>query len=234
MIGFFFLEKTLKTPKGDVFGLTKSLSTQFPGRVVNSPLAEASILGLSIGYALAGKRPVAFLQFADFLPIAYNQIVSELGSMYWRTDGGWTVPVIVMITCGGYRPGLGPFHASSYEALAIHTPGVDVVMPSSAGDAAGLLNAAFESERPTLFFYPKNCLNDRDRMTSTDVQKQLIPLGIGRTIREGKDITLVGYGNTVPLIEKSRQGAHRSRSQPRNHRPEILEPLGQGSGHRFG
>jgi 2-oxoisovalerate dehydrogenase E1 component len=193
----------LEDPKGDVFGLTKSLSTQFPGRVVNSPLAEASILGLSIGYALAGKRPVAFLQFADFLPIAYNQIVSELGSMYWRTDGGWTVPVIVMITCGGYRPGLGPFHASSYEALAIHTPGVDVVMPSSAGDAAGLLNAAFESERPTLFFYPKNCLNDRDRMTSRDVGKQLIPLGIARTIQEGKDITLVGYGNTVPLIEKA-------------------------------
>lgn len=189
----------LEDPKGDVFGLTKGLSTAYPGRVKNSPLAESTILGVTIGEALAGKRPVAFLQFADFLPIAYNQIVSELGSMYWRTDGGWQAPVIVMITCGGYKPGLGPFHASSYEALAVHTPGVDVFMPSTAGDAAGLLNSAFESGRPTLFFYPKSCLNDRENATSPDVDRQIIPLGRARTVRSGKDITLVGYGNTVKL-----------------------------------
>jgi len=202
----------LEDPKGDVFGLTKGLSTTFPGRVRNSPLAEATIVGVSIGEALAGRRPVACLQFADFLPIAYNQIVSELGSMHWRTDGGWEAPVIVMVTCGGYKPGLGPFHASSYEALAVHTPGVDVFMPSTAGDAAGLLNAAFESGRPTLFFYPKSCLNDRDNATSCDVEKQLIPLGRARTVRQGKDITLVGYGNTVKLclqaaVALSSQGA---------------------------
>ena len=189
----------LEDPKGDVFGLTKGLSTAYPGRVKNSPLAESTILGVTIGEALAGKRPVAFLQFADFLPIAYNQIVSELGSMHWRTDGGWQSPVIVMITCGGYKPGLGPFHASSYEALAVHTPGVDVFMPSTAGDAAGLLNSAFESGRPTLFFYPKSCLNDRENATSSDVEKHLIPLGKARIARSGKDITLVGYGNTVKL-----------------------------------
>lgn len=189
----------IEDPKGDVFGLTKGLSTTYPGRVRNSPLAESTIVGVSIGEALAGKRPVAFLQFADFLPIAYNQIVSELGSMHWRTDGGWEAPVIVMVTCGGYKPGLGPFHASSYEALAVHTPGVDVFMPSTAGDAAGLLNAAFESGRPTLFFYPKICLNDRENATSSDVEKQLVPPGRARTVRQGEDITLVGYGNTVKL-----------------------------------
>lgn len=193
----------LEDPKGDVFGITKGLSTAFPGRVKNSPLAEASIVGISIGEALAGRRPVAFLQFADFLPIAYNQIVSELASMYWRTDGGWQCPVIVMITCGGYRPGLGPFHASSFEALAVHTPGVDVMMPSTAGDAAGLLNAAFESGRPTLFFYPKNCLNDPTQATSTDIEKHFVPLGRARLVREGKDLTLVGYGNTVSLCRKA-------------------------------
>lgn len=193
----------IEDPKGDVFGLTKGLSTRWPTRVKNSPLAEASILGVTIGQALAGQKPVAFLQFADFLPIAYNQIVSELGSMYWRTDGGWQCPVIVMITCGGYKPGLGPFHASSYEALAVHTPGVDVMMPSTAGDAAGMLNAAFDSGRPTLFFYPKSCLNDRSNSTSKDVSKQFVPLGVSRKVKQGNDITLVGYGNTVGLCVRA-------------------------------
>jgi 2-oxoisovalerate dehydrogenase E1 component len=189
----------LEDPKGDVFGITRGLTDEFPGRVVNSPLAEATIVGVSVGQALAGKRPVAFLQFADFLPIAYNQIFAELGSMYWRTDGGWQVPVIVMVTCGGYRPGLGPFHASSMEGLAAHTPGVDVFMPSTAGDAAGLLNAAFESERPTIFFYPKNCLNDRNATTSRDVAKQLVPIGRARVHRTGEHLTFVAWGNTVRL-----------------------------------
>ena len=119
----------LEDPKGDVFGVTRGLSTKYPGRVRNSPLSESLILGVSVGEALAGRRPVAFLQFADFLPIAYNQIVSELGSMYWRSDGAWESPVIVMISCGGYKPGLGPFHASSFDGLAAHTPAVYVMMP---------------------------------------------------------------------------------------------------------
>ncbi len=190
-------------PKGDVFGVTKGLTGKYPGRVENSPLSESLIVGTSIGRALAGDRPVAFLQFADFLPIAYNQIFAELGSMYWRTDGKWQAPVIVMVTTGGYRPGLGPFHASSMEAVAAHTPGVDVVFPSTAADAAGLLNAAFDSERPTIFFYPKNQLNDRVTATSSDVQKHLVPLGIAKTVREGADITFVTYGNTVPLAGRA-------------------------------
>lgn len=193
----------IEDPKGDVFGVTKGLSTEFTDRVRNSPLAEASIIGISIGNALAGARPVAFLQFADFLPIAYNQIFSEMGSMYWRTDGDWQVPMIIMITCGAYRPGLGPFHANSLEAIAAHTPGVDVFMPSTAADAAGLLNAAFRSSRPTLFFYPKSCLNDRERSTSTDVAKQLVPIGRARKTRNGDALTLIGWGNTVGLCEKA-------------------------------
>lgn len=193
----------IEDPKGDVFGLTKGLSTEFPHRVRNAPLAEASIIGISVGNALAGAYPVAFLQFADFLPLAYNQIFSELGSMYWRTNGGWQVPMIVMVTCGGYRPGLGPFHASSMESIAAHTPGLDVFMPSNAADAVGLLNAAFKSKRPTLFFYPKSCLNDRQRTTSTDVTKQLVPIGRARKTRVGDALTFVGWGNTVKLCEKA-------------------------------
>jgi 2-oxoisovalerate dehydrogenase E1 component len=193
----------LEDPKGDVFGITKGLSQAFPGRVQNSPLAESTIVGVSIGRALAGERPVAFLQFADFFPIAFNQIFAELGSMHWRTDGGWKCPVIIMATCGGFKPGLGPFHASSMESIAVHTPGVDVYMPSSAGDAAGLLNAAFESQRPTVFFYPKSSLNDRSAATSRDVARQIVAIGKARMHRKGNDFTFVAWGNTVSLCDKA-------------------------------
>ena len=128
-----------------MFKVTLSLSTEFPGRVINSPLSETSIVGISIGKALAGKRPVAFIQFGDFFPLAYNQLYSEVASMYWRTGGKYEVPLILMVTCGGYRPGLGPFHAASMEATAAHIPGIDVILPSNAADAAGLLNNAFDS-----------------------------------------------------------------------------------------
>ena len=109
------LGEDIEDPKGDVFGVTKGLSTEHPQRVMNAPLSESTIVGTAVGRALAGQRPVAFLQFADFLPLAFNQIVSEMGSMHWRTDGQWSAPVIVMIACGGYRPGLGPFHAQTFE-----------------------------------------------------------------------------------------------------------------------
>ncbi len=192
----------IEDPKGDVFGLTRSLSTEFPGRVVNAPLSESTILGTSIGRALAGGRPVAMIQFADFLPLAYNQILSELGAMYWRSGEQWECPVIVMAICGAYRPGLGPYHAQSPESVMAHVPGVDVFMPSSAMDAAGMLNAAFASGRPSIFFYPKSLINERVRMTSTDVEKQRVPIGRARVEREGGDITIVSWGSTLPLCGK--------------------------------
>lgn len=193
----------LEDPKGDVFGLTKGLTAIRPGGVRNSPLTESTIVGASVGRALAGQRPVAFIQFADFLPLAYNQIISELGSMYWRTDGAYECPVVVMLTCGGYRPGLGPFHAQTLESVAAHTPGVDVVMPSTAGDAAGLLNAVFMGGRPTLFFYPKNCLNDRGETTSDDLADHFVPLGKARLVQDGADLTFVAWGNAVVLCKKA-------------------------------
>ena len=192
----------LEDPKGDVFGLTRGLSTTFPGRVRNSPLAESTIVGVGIGRALAGGRPVSCIQFADFLPIAFNQIASEMGSMFWRSVGGWRVPMILMAPCGGYRPGLGPFHAQTFESLLAHVPGIDVAIPSNAGDAAGLLNAAFESGRPTVFLYPKVCLNDPALATSGDLAGHWVKPGVARRIRSGNDLTLVTWGGTVPLLSR--------------------------------
>ena len=199
----FLYGQDIEDPKGDVFGVTRGLSTAFPGRVVNAPLSESTIVGTAIGRSLAGQRCVAFIQFADFLPLAFNQIVSELGSMYWRTNGGWQCPVIVMVACGGYKPGLGPFHGQTMDGFAAHVPGLDVVMPSSADDAAGLLNAAFDSLRPTVFFYPKTCLNLAERATSTDVADQFVPLGKSRRLRSGDDLTLVTWGSPVIPCEKA-------------------------------
>ncbi|WHN66026.1 beta-ketoacyl-ACP synthase 3 [Cysteiniphilum sp. QT6929] len=199
------LGEDIEDDKGDVFGVTKGLSTQFPGRVINSPLAEATIMGVSIGMALTGKRPVAFIQFADFMPPAYNLLFTELATMYWRSNGDWECPVIVFAACGGYRPGLGPFHAQTNEGTFAHIPGIDVYMPSNAADAAGMLNAAFESNRPSVFLYPKKLLNNASiaDTTSTDVEKQIIPVGKARIVKAGSDITFVGWGNTVSLCQEA-------------------------------
>ena len=200
----YLLGEDIEDNKGDVFGVTKGLSTQFPGRVVNSPLAEATIVGVCIGMALTGKRPVAFIQFADFMPPAYNQIFTELATMHWRSNGDWDCPVIIFAACGGYRPGLGPFHAQTNEATFAHIPGLDVYMPSNASDAAGMLNSAFESGRPSIFLYPKKLLNNAstEDTTSTDVDKHIIPVSKARIAKSGTDITLVGWGNTVSLCHQ--------------------------------
>lgn len=195
------LGEDIEDGKGDVFGITRGLSTKYPGRVINSALSESTIAGMATGLALAGKKPVAFIQFADFLPIAYNQIMSEMATMYWRTNGGWQCPVIVFAACGAYRPGLGPFHSQTNEATFAHIPGLDVYMPSNAADAAGMLNSAFKSGRPSLFLYPKKLLNNgsNEDTTSKDVTKQLVTISKARIVKTGKDLTLVGWGNTVSL-----------------------------------
>lgn len=194
----------IEDKKGDVFGVTKGLSTKYPTQVKNSALSESTIIGLSIGMALAGARPVAFIQFADFLAPAFNQIYTELATMYWRTNGGWQSPVIVFAACGGYRPGLGPFHSQTNESTYAHIPGIDVYMPSNAADAAGMLNAAFKSNRPSVFLYPKKLLNNASRYdtTSNDIAKHLIPIGKARIEKSGTDITLIGWGNTVTICKE--------------------------------
>lgn len=192
----------IEDPKGDVFGVTRGLSTRFPGRVRNSPLSESTIVGTAVGRALVGGRPIVFLQFADFFPLAYNQLVAELAAIEWRTAGRFRVPVIVLATTGGYRAGLGPYHAQSPEAALAAVPGLDVLIPSTAADAAGLLRAAFDEARPTVLLYPKALLNDRQRGVPAHVQPY-VPIGRARRIRRGDDLTLIGWGNTVPLCEEA-------------------------------
>ncbi len=196
----------IEDPKGDVFGLTRGLSTAFPGQVRNSALTESTILGVSVGRALVGGRPVALIQFSDFLPLAFNQIACELATIYWRSAGGYKAPVIIMAPCGAYRPGLGPYHSMPFDTTFAHLPGLDVVVPSTAEDAVGLLNAAFANQstgRPTLFLYPKVCLNDPGVATTPEALSTVIQPGVARWITRGDDLTLVTWGSTLPLARKA-------------------------------
>jgi 2-oxoisovalerate dehydrogenase E1 component len=193
----------IEDPKGDVFGITRGLSTRHGAdRVTNAPLAESTIVGVAVGRALAGERPVAMLQFADFVPIAFNQIACEMATIPWRTADAMAMPVVVMAPCGAYRPGLGHFHAQTNDSLLAHVPGLDVAMPANPADAAGLLNAALASGRPTAFLYPKALLNDRAVAASCppfDPASHLVPFGQAAIVRPGRDVTLLGWGNTVGL-----------------------------------
>ena len=191
----------IEDPKGDVFGLTRGLSKEFPKQVRNSPLAENTILGVATGWALTGRRPIAFMQFADFLPVAYNHLLSEIGAMYWRTNGDWEAPITLIAIAGAYRPGLGPYHAQTLESICAHIPGLDVFMPSNAADASGLLNAIETSRRPSLFLFPKSLINDRSRTTSADISNHYVPIGKARVQRVGQELTLLSWGSTMPLCE---------------------------------
>jgi 2-oxoisovalerate dehydrogenase E1 component len=196
----------IEDPKGDVFGLTRGLTRAYPGQVRNSALSESTIVGICAGRGLAGGRPVACIQFADFLPLAFNQIACELGTIYWRSAGEWKAPVIILAPCGGYRPGLGPFHSQTFESVIAHMPGIDVVVPSSAADAAGLLNAAFANQAPgrcTLLLYPKVCLNDPAMAAPQSALNDIVQPGKARWLSHGQDLTLVSWGSTIPICARA-------------------------------
>ncbi len=195
----FLFGQDIEDPKGDVFGVTRGLSTHFPGRVENSPLAEATILGTGIGRALAGERPICFLQFIDFMGPGLNQIFSEMSTFYWRSKGEWQAPLLILAPVGAYRAGMGPWHSQTGEGTLAHIPGIDVVMPAHPEDAVQTLLQAFHSERPTVYLYPKILLNRRYPLADLSGK----PSEGYRVHREGKDLTLVGWGGTVDLCKEA-------------------------------
>jgi 2-oxoisovalerate dehydrogenase E1 component len=189
-----FFGEDVMDPLGGVFKLTTGLSTDHPDRVFNSPLAEATIVGIGCGLASYGMRPVFELQFVDFSGPAWNQIVTNLSTLRWRSFGDWTCPMVLYAPCGAYLPGGGPWHSQSNESAFAHIPGIRVVVPSNPADAAGLIYTAMQAEDPTVVLLPKHLL--RVRM---DVKEEVtpVPFGKARQLREGWDVTLVTWGNTV-------------------------------------
>jgi 2-oxoisovalerate dehydrogenase E1 component len=192
-------------PKGGVFGVTRGLSTAFPGRVFNSPLAEASIAGVAAGMALTGYKPIIEIQFADYTWPAFLQLRNEIATMRWRSQNTWNCPVVVRIATGGYIKG-GPWHSACIEGVFAHIPGWRVVFPSCAEDAKGLLKTAARSQDPVIFLEHKGLYRKVQAQTAEPDAGYLIPFGSGRIAREGTDLTIVAWGYTVHLaLEAARQ-----------------------------
>ena len=185
-------------PKGGVFGVTRGLSQSFPDRVVNSPLAEASIAGVAGGMALGGYKPIVEIQFADYLWPGFMQMRDEIATVRWRSQGQWTCPVVVRIAVGGYIKG-GPWHSACVESAFAHIPGWYVVFPSCADDAKGLIKSAARSEDPVIFLEHKGLYRRVQAKTPEPDSSYLIPFGRGRVRREGSDVTVVTWGSTVYL-----------------------------------
>ena len=195
----------IEDPKGGVFGLTKGLSTHFPNRVFNAPLAEATILGAAIGLAGAGWRPIIEMQFIDFLPPAMNQLMSQASSLRWRTCGDWQCPLVILAPYGAYLPGGSIWHSASNEGIWAHIPGVRTVIPSTPEDAAGLLWTAIHADDPTLILLPKHIFRKRQTVSEAFAP---VPFGLAKTVRTGGDVTLVSWGNCMELALKAADIMH--------------------------
>ncbi|MCC7173659.1 MAG: dehydrogenase [Bryobacterales bacterium] len=199
-------------PKGGVFGVTRGLTEAFPDQVWNSPLAEASIVGVAGGMAIAGYKPIVEIQFGDYLWPAFMQLRDEIATVRWRSQGQWTCPVVVRIAVGGYIKG-GPWHSACVEAAFAHIPGWYVVFPSCADDAKGLIKAAARSEDPVIFLEHKSLYRRVQAKTPEPDEGYLIPFGRGRIRREGADATIVTWGSAVYLaLELARRWESTGRS----------------------
>jgi 2-oxoisovalerate dehydrogenase E1 component beta subunit len=190
---------------GGVFRVTEGLQAEFGAeRVADTPLAENGIVGGAIGMALYGLRPIAEIQFVDFIYPAFDQIVSELAKLRWRSAGQYACPVIVRAPYGGGIRG-GLYHSQSPEAYFCHTPGLKVVIPATPGDAKGLLLAALEGEDPVIFLEPKRLY----RTIKEDVPegRYTVPLSRARTAREGDQCTVLAYGAMVAVAGEAAERA---------------------------
>jgi 2-oxoisovalerate dehydrogenase E1 component len=185
----------IEDPKGGVFGFTKGLSTKYPERVRNSPLAEATIVGTAVGLAAMGYRPVFEIQFIDFITPGFHQLVSQIATLRWRSKGEWKCPLVIYSPYGAYLPAGGMWHSQSNDGWWAHTPGIRVAIPSTPEDIAGLFWAAIQDDDPTMFLIPKHIFRVRMPVQAY----RAIPFGKAAIRREGTDVTVVAWGNTLEL-----------------------------------
>jgi 2-oxoisovalerate dehydrogenase E1 component len=194
-----FFGEDIADPKGGVFNLTKGLSTKHPARAVNSPLAESTIMGVAVGLASYGKRPCFEIQFVDFIYPGWNQLVSNMATLRWRSFGQWKCPLVIYAPCGGYLPGGALWHSQAGEASFARIPGIRVVVPSTPADAAGVFWTALNGEDPTIILLPKHLMWADQKVGAVAA----VPLGEARIIREGNLLTLLTWGNCVELVEET-------------------------------
>jgi 2-oxoisovalerate dehydrogenase E1 component beta subunit len=194
---------------GGVFRATAGLFEEFgPNRVIDTPLAESGIIGTAVGMALYGLKPVPEIQFSDFIFPAFDQIVSEVAKLRYRSGGQYACPLVIRAPYGGGIKG-GHYHSQSPEALFIHTAGLKVVTPSNPHDAKGLLLAAIRGKDPVMFFEPKRIYRaSKGEVPEGDYE---VELGKAKLVREGEHLTVIAWGAMLheaatAVEEASRQG----------------------------
>ena len=187
--------------RGGVFLATAGLQAEFgERRVFDTPLSEGAIVGAAVGMAVRGMRPVAEIQFADYIGPGFDQLASQAAKMRYRSGGQFTCPLVVRTPSGGGVKG-GHHHSQSPEAYYCHTPGLKVVMPSTPYDAMGLLRAAIRGDDPVMFFEPKRLY--RASKGEVPTADYTVELGRAAVRQKGDDISLIGYGGVMPDIQKA-------------------------------
>jgi 2-oxoisovalerate dehydrogenase E1 component len=190
--------------KGGVFGITRGLTEKYgEERCFNTPLAESTIVGTAIGMSVHSHfKPVAEVQFSDYVWTGINQLFNELSSFHYRSNGEWNCPVVIRMPSGGYIQG-GPYHSQSIEAFLAHCPGLKVVIPSNAADAKMLLKSAIRDPNPVIFLEHKALYRQRVYSAKPEPTKEeLLPIGKAHVVRSGQDLTLICYGIMVHMAHE--------------------------------
>jgi pyruvate dehydrogenase E1 component beta subunit/2-oxoisovalerate dehydrogenase E1 component beta subunit len=176
---------------GGAFKATKNLATEYPGRVLDAPISEDAIIGLGVGAAIEGRRPIIEMQFADFSTVAFNQIVNQAATLFWRANV--PCPITVRLPCGG-TSGSGPFHSQTMESIYAHYPGLIVMTPATVEDAYSMLLEAVAIDDPVIFCEHKLLYY---HLKADKLPSEALPTGKARIAREGRDMTIVAYSAMV-------------------------------------
>ncbi len=184
---------------GGPFGVTKGLAEEFgKSRVVNTPISEGTVMGLAIGAALSGLRPVVEIMFVDFITLAMDQLINHGAKLHYMSGGQLKVPLTIRVQCG-IAGNMGAHHSQSLESWFLHVPGLKVVVPSNAADAKGLLKAAIRDDNPVLFVEHRGLYWSRAQVPDGE---KVVPIGKASVLREGSDVTVVALSKMVePALE---------------------------------